>query len=231
MNSVNDITSLHSAQLLPDDSQRHIKTVCGSRAASIEEFRLTVSEVTPENATVCESSSYYRSGFERLDAHVLRQTHHLSLQTRIFFGLSPASIFEIESLDLDIPNWEQKLCYTALAQLYTFFAEAVLEPLTWPVLFTWPVLLSEEFLGLIQQRHSLALVIVVCARLSEFEALAAARLGGAGTVDSEDLDSMIAGVEMKGWAKAQRLQVPHLCRNPLLEGYLRSTITENMEKE
>jgi uncharacterized C2H2 Zn-finger protein len=51
----------------------------------------------------------------------------------------------------------------------------------------------------------------------------------AGAVDSGDLDHVIAGVEIEGWAEAQRLQVPHLCRHPLLEGYLRSTVAEDME--
>lgn len=40
-----------------------------------------------------------------------------------------------KGLDLALDPPDRDICYVALGQMYTFFAETVLEPLTWPVLF------------------------------------------------------------------------------------------------
>ncbi|KAE8371339.1 hypothetical protein BDV26DRAFT_276303 [Aspergillus bertholletiae] len=49
--SLNAITSLHRARLQPSESLRHMKEAFSSRAASINEFRSTVSKITPSNAS------------------------------------------------------------------------------------------------------------------------------------------------------------------------------------
>lgn len=49
--SLDSITSLHRARLQPSESLRHIKEAFSCRAASINEFRSTVTEITPRNAS------------------------------------------------------------------------------------------------------------------------------------------------------------------------------------
>lgn len=55
---------------------------------------------------------------------------------------------------------EKESCLAALAQLHRFLSEVSISPLDWTVLFTWPVLLSKDFVDLIYQKHPMALVIL-----------------------------------------------------------------------
>ena len=66
---------------------------------------------------------------------------------------------DMENLGASFPDEEKNHCRAALVQLYSFFAGISLEPRNWEVLFTWPVMLSNEFLNLIMARHPLALII------------------------------------------------------------------------
>jgi hypothetical protein len=54
----------------------------------------------------------------------------------------------------------RRICHTAIIYLREFFATVPLRPLTWDVIFTWPVTLSDDFLGLVEREHPVALIIL-----------------------------------------------------------------------
>lgn len=59
------------------------------------------------------------------------------------------------------PRGEKAICLKAIKLLHVFFSTVPFDPFEWQVLFTWPAVLPEEFLGLIRERHPIALITML----------------------------------------------------------------------
>lgn len=204
MSSLYARSSLHKSYLNNQDSRRHIEIACESRAAAINDFRSTVSEVTAQNASGTLTFSAiqvvlcleFPIALERHNViNIIDGAYELIIAIRGFFHLQPlANPYITDSFrsawmrsprtnscqplqkpaflrnlsylsyaihQLTFPSLEEKeLCHTALAQLYSFFAEMTITPLDWTVLSTWPVLLPADFINLIHEKRPMALVIL-----------------------------------------------------------------------
>ncbi|KAJ5107160.1 hypothetical protein N7456_003835 [Penicillium angulare] len=198
-------SSMHKFHSNHQDSRRLIEIACESRAAAINDFRSTVSEITAQNAlgTLTFSAIQVILCLElpiALERHnlinIIDGAYELIIAIRGFFHLQPLTnpyitdsfrsawmrsprtkpttppqieptflrnlaYLSYAIQQLSFPSLEEKeLCLTALAQLYTFFAEVSTTPLDWTVLSTWPILLSKGFTDLIHNKRPMALVIL-----------------------------------------------------------------------
>lgn len=100
MSSLDAITSLHRAHLSPGNAPRHIENACTSRAAAIKDFRATVSEITPVNASgaltfaiiqvlLCLEFPIALKASRSPD--ILASAYELLVAIRGFFHLQPAT--------------------------------------------------------------------------------------------------------------------------------------------
>jgi hypothetical protein len=138
------------------------------------------------------------------------------------------------------PAEEKCICRTALASLYMFFAGIPLEPRNWAVLFTWPVMLPDEFLRLVSAWHPVALAITAYWTVSVFQGQhwlfsgwadrtfrgVASIIGpkylhllhGLGKETEYRSDSAVTSVAMGRQLLEQEVKrIPHHCKNPLVE--------------
>ena len=56
---------------------------------------------------------------------------------------------------------EKAICLKAIKSLQIFFSTVPMEPFKWPAVLTWPAVLPDEFLNLIQVRHPIALITLL----------------------------------------------------------------------
>lgn len=159
---------------------------------------------------------------------------------------------------LDLPPSDRQLCHTALQQLHMFFSRVPSVPFDWNFIFTWPVLLSDGFLVLIQSRFPFALVILAYWFAAVFRGsehwllsswaekvahdvrailglewhLALSRLS---PVESEMSSSAtlapLAIIPTMDWADVADVQLPHHCINPLLGEALQLSSADEMDFE
>lgn len=138
---------------------------------------------------------------------------------------------------------ERQSCLTALTQLYVFFSQAKLQSLDWNVMFAWPLLLSDDFLDLINTQHPFALVILAHWAVAVFQntdhwllfswprqmtrgvagvlgpdgQFALARLSSLGSGNSAfDFNGPLPAEFANELSRMANLQLPHQCINPLI---------------
>ena len=285
--SLDAVTLLHRARFSQHGSSRHVQQAYASRAASISEFRTTISEITPRNSSAVLAFAalqfilcldFPRSPADFGPCRIISAMSALMSALRGFWNLQPPTIPFIK--DPYIRSWaeisppepnkavynrpllaklellyefinsgttssETTTCCVALAQLHAFFAKMSIDERDWNLLRTWPGIVTEDFISLIDKRNPLALLITTywCVPLfrdsghwlldgwaSGFPSAAATFITKGGDIYSKLLlyaldykmaeDRVPAETTFQNHPHYGEIVVPYFGKNPLVDKYI-----------